>query len=327
MQKLTFGVDSDNLTYLLTLYDQIKVYRSATATGVFAEITTVADRLSLVVGTTVYEYLDVTGAPTFFYKVSFFNSVGPLESDLSELLTLLYIDLQAVRDEGVTSVRASDAKVLQQIETWQAFVERATGNWFYPKAMTLDLDGRNTTVLQLPYPIDAVTSVFINEDFTTALDADEYKVYDGKGLTDKDERRNPRIKLVTTEDSIFTGTGQVVGRNTVWEVGEQNQRVVGTFGYVEPDGSVPAPIEYALLKLVVRGSKKLGLYDAFPAGPVVEEETDRHRVKYADPYIGSKMWPTTGDPEVDQILARYRRPTFVRGPRTLYRRNRGPSLI
>lgn len=311
-----------DLTHLLLTYDQVKVYRSTTGVdGTFSEVSDATTRVDLVAGTTVYEFVDHAGDPAYLYKIAYYNAVGPVESDLSEVVPLLLLDIDAVRAEGITVAKASDARVLMLIRTWQAFVERATGNWFIPRTMTLDFDGRGTTLLQLPYPIVSITSVYANEDFTIALDSDEYKVYAGRGLDERDDRRNPRIKLVTTEESIFSGTGAVRGRNTVFEVGEQNQRVVGVFGYVEPDGSAPSPIVYALLRLVVAGAQsKLGASSGSVSGPVVEEETDRHRRRYADVFVGSKMWPTTGDSVVDQILARYRRPISTRGPRTLHRR-------
>lgn len=328
--KLTWEVEK--LANVLTLFDVMKVYRSTTGIdGAYSEITGPGTRVPLVAGTTVYTYDDTLGDPDYYYKTSFFHETTLLEGDLSGPILgdadLLIIDVDTVRAEGVLVATASDAKVLQQIRTWQAFIERVTGNWFFAKAMTLDWDGRGTTLLQLPWPIITVTSLFVNEDFDNAIDADEYRAYTGRGESERDDRRNPRIKLITSETSIFTGTGAVTGRSTVFEVGEQNQRIVGTFGFTEPDGSVPPPIEYALLKLVVKGSKKLGLTDAFPAGPMIEEETDRHRRKWADPYTGSKMWPTTGDPEVDQILARYRRAMMTRGPRTMNHRNRRAGIL
>jgi hypothetical protein len=329
MSVIKYTWEVDKLSNVLTLFDVQKVYRSTTGIGgPFVEITTALTRVPLVAGQSVYTFDDVAGDATYYYTTSYYNSTTLLEGDQSDpilgVADLLILDVDDVREEGVTTSTASDAKILQQIRTWQTFVERATGNWFTAKAMTLDWDGRGTTLLQLPFPIVTVSALYVNEDFDNALDPDEYRVYNGRGGTERDDRRNPRIKLVTTDTSIFTGTGAIAGRATVFEVGEKNQRVVGTFGFVEPDGSVPAPIEYAILKLVVRGSKKLGTSGggAFPAGPVVEEETDRHRLKYADPFVGSKMWPTTGDPEVDQIIARYRRATFTGGPRTMFHRNR-----
>lgn len=324
--KITWDVEK--LSNVLTLFDVQKVYRSVTGIdGAYVEITDAGTRVPLAAGQTVYTYDDTVGDATYYYKTSFFDStLSNPESDLSDPILgdadVLILDLDAIRAEGVTVARADDGIVLKRIRAWQGFIERATGNWFFPRSMTLNIDGRGTPLLQLPYPIVTVSALYLNGDFDAALDADEYVVYGGRGLTERDDRRNPRIKLVTTETSIFSGTGAAGGGNTVFEVGEQNQRVVGTFGFVEPDGSVPAPIEYALTKLVVGSSKKLGLSDGSAAGPKIEEETDRHRVKWADPFVGSKMFPTTGDSEVDQILARYRRPTFVRGPRTLHGRNR-----
>ena len=220
--------------------------------------------------------------------------------------------------------------MLALIETWQQFIERTTRDWFVPRQMTWDLDGNGTTLMQLPVPIVSVSALYINDDFDNALDADAFKAYDGRGESGRDDRKNPRIKLVTGETSIFTGVGQIRRRTTVFEVGEQNQRVVGVFGFVEPDGSVPAPIVYALKKLVVRSSRPMAGSSGGgpgPAGPMIEEETDRHRRKWADPLVGSKAWSTTGDTEVDQILATYRAPISLGAPRTLFKRMTGGRVL
>lgn len=64
-------------------YDQIKVYRSATETGTYTEISTASTRVSLVAGTTFYQFVDLTGDSSFFYQTSFYRSSDGVESSRS----------------------------------------------------------------------------------------------------------------------------------------------------------------------------------------------------------------------------------------------------
>jgi len=320
--KLTITVDK--LTNVLSLFDHIKVYRSVLEAGPYAEITIPVTRINLTAGQVVYYYDDVAGDPAWFYKTSYFNSITLLESSLSDSIQgeadPLYVSVQDVRDEGISVATASDARLLMLIWTWQQYVERACRQWFVPRQITWDFDGNGTTLAQFPVPIISVSELHVNDDFSSAIPTADYKVYT--------DRRNPRIKLVTRETSIFEGVGPVNYERLSFLVGEKNQRVVGSFGYVEADGSTPSPIQYAVRKLVCghvgpMGASAIG---STPAGPVIEEETDRHRRRWADPYVGAKVWFTTGDAEVDQIIAFYRAPISMRAPRTMFRRLNGGSI-
>ena len=328
--KLTITVEK--LSNVLSLFDRIRVYRSTGGEGgPYAEITTPATRIVLAAGQSVYLYDDVAGDPTYFYKFSYYNETTFLESSLSEAIRgdeeALYVSLDEMRAEGVPA-SVSDDVLLSRIRTWQAFVERCTRLWFAPRAFEWVRDGNGTTLLQLPVPIVSVAALYLNGS-SSAADPATYRVYAGRGESGRDDRRNPRIKLISGETSIFEGTGYLASTAVVFEVGEQNQVVDGTFGYVEADGSTPEPIKYAIKKLVARSSR--GLYSVVGGGgstafgPIVEEETDRHRRRYGDPFVGSKMHSTTGDPEVDQILAAYRAPIKVGAPRTV-RRRFGPRI-
>lgn len=332
MATIRVTITVEDIADTLTLFDKIKVYRSTTGEGgPYSELTGVGTRIDLVAGQSVYEYVDGAGDPDYWYKSSFFNSVSSAESSLSAAIQgsedPLYIDVDDLRDEGLTIAAGSadEARALKRIRTWQQFIENETGLFFIPRQLTLELDGRGTNLLQLAIPIISVSALYVNDDFDTALDAEYYEAYTGRGGEDgRDDRRNPRIKLITAETSIFAGTGPLGKTNAIFEIGEKNQRVEGSFGFVEPGGCTPEPIKYALTKLVIRTYQPLGTSGAggAPGGPMIEEETDRHRRKWADPFTGNKTFSTTGDPEVDRILAKYRRPMIVKGPRTMHGRGR-----
>ena len=85
MAVITLKIVVSNLTEVMVHFDKIKVYRSTTGeTGVYTEITVPSTRPSLVSGTTIYEFVDESGAATYYYKSSYFHSVSSLESSKSE---------------------------------------------------------------------------------------------------------------------------------------------------------------------------------------------------------------------------------------------------
>lgn len=329
MATINLTIVVEDISTVLTLFDVIKVYRSTTGVGgPYSEISGVGTRPALSAGQSVYSYVDTSGDASYYYKTSYFNETSLLESSLSEAIQgdqdTRYVTIDDIRAEGIYVSQASDDQVLFLIDTWQRVIENITRQFFVAKEMTWDLDGNGSTLLQLPVPIVSVSALYINNNFTTEVDSTSYRVYNGRGDSGPDDRKNPRIRLVTGEESIFSGTGSVRRHGQVFEIGEQNIRVEGTFGYLEADGSTPAPIQYALRKLVSVSAARgpLGSAGAQAAGPVVEEETDRHRLEYSDAQNATKMWSVsgTGDAEIDAILAMYKGPMVVRAPRTGFRR-------
>ena len=73
-----------NIDSTLQVFDRIKVYRSASQAGPFAEITNAGTRPVLEPNLSVYQYTDLTGGPTFWYQTSFFNQTTSEESEASD---------------------------------------------------------------------------------------------------------------------------------------------------------------------------------------------------------------------------------------------------
>ena len=73
-----------NLSNVMLVFDSLKVYRATTVDGSYAEITTPSTRPALVAGQIVYEYIDSTGDPDYYYKSSYYNSATTQESSLSD---------------------------------------------------------------------------------------------------------------------------------------------------------------------------------------------------------------------------------------------------
>jgi hypothetical protein len=85
MATITLTVIVSDIDTVRQFFDRIKVYRSTTGiSGPYVEITTPATRPALLAGQIVYEYTDLAGADTYFYKTSFFNSTTLVESSLSD---------------------------------------------------------------------------------------------------------------------------------------------------------------------------------------------------------------------------------------------------
>jgi len=304
-------------------YDKVKVYRSDTEDGSYVEITTAPTRIDLVAGQVQYEYLDTTAVTgEEWYKTAYFNSTTSDESVQSDAIQGtdrgLYCTLQDIRDEGITVTELDDDRALILLWGWQSWFEDKTGLVFKPTDAELELDGDGSRMLLLPLPIITCDALYINDDFTNAVSTDRYAVYNKRGPL-QDDRRNPHIMLKRTTgvSSIFT-TSCSAGK---FEIGDRNQKVVGTFGYVESDGSVPYPVKQAIKILTIVSKEYLpdGDIDQLAIGRRIEEVTDRHRIEFADLFNRLKTWSPTGITMVDDALRKYRAPMRIAAPRTMPR--------
>jgi hypothetical protein len=226
-----------------------------------------------------------------------------------------YCTVQDIRDEGITDTELTNTRAEMLISQWSQWFDKVTGQFFAPVNGTIDFDGDGTRLLLLPFPIITCDNLYINDDFTNAVDADFYTVYNGRSRL-QDDRRNPHIMLTraTPSDTIFTASSA-----RIFEIGDRNQRVDGTFGYVEEDDSVPGPVQNAVKVLVVATKDMLAddQIDQLIGGRIIEEVTDRHRVEYADLFNRLKAWNPTGITAVDMAIRMYRAPTRVNAPRTM----------
>lgn len=240
---------------------------------------------------------------------------------------ILYITVDDVRALGLTDVTMfPDASVLATIRTWQAFIERACRQWFYPLELEMNLDGTDSDAIHFGVPVISISEVRLNGD-TVALDPRYYRVY--SSLNNPLDRQNPRLKLIEQRSSNYDiFTAPLRDGKLRFRYGRQNQYIKGVFGYIEADGGPPELIKRALAKLVV---EKLGkpLFVADGAEPptapplltgiVTEEWTDGHKIKYAT--SGGDLLPRkpglagiTDDQEILNILKLYKAPIGVATP-------------
>ncbi|HHH27239.1 MAG TPA: hypothetical protein ENK57_02665 [Polyangiaceae bacterium] len=209
----------------------------------------------------------------------------------------MYATVADLRGEGVTEAQASDDRLLMLIDEASRLIDSVTGWFFEPRSMTFVLDGRGVPSVEPPVPPITLDRLAVNgSDISVAADdvlvvgAPIQAGFDGPRLTLRHGRRFP------------PGRGNV-------EAG-------GLWGYTEDDGSssgrTPIEIRRACMLLVLRGMPSLA--DADAAGDarnrwrIIEERTRDQSYKL-DRVQQSVVF--TGDPEIDAILARYRRPAAM----------------
>jgi hypothetical protein len=78
------SVQVDNISLVLSTYDQIKVYRADSETGSYLEITDVDTRIVMYAEYSTYFYDDSTGTSSHWYKTSYYNSSTTDESPKSD---------------------------------------------------------------------------------------------------------------------------------------------------------------------------------------------------------------------------------------------------
>ena len=202
----------------------------------------------------------------------------------------MYLTVAELRAEGVTEAQADDERAEALIEAASAELDQLTGWFFEPRALTLTLSGRGTRSLELPAPPIQLERVVVDGAELHHTDlfivgAPVLPGFDGARLS----RRSGRFTR---------GIGNVV--------------VEGRFGYTEPDGSAegqtPLMIRRACALLVLRYLYPLADdrgFDVRNRWRVLEERTRDQSYKLDR--VGESVGPT-GDPELDSIIARYRRP-------------------
>jgi hypothetical protein len=205
----------------------------------------------------------------------------------------MYASVQDMRGEGVTEAQASDARLDALLYEASEAINHLTGWVFEPRDWTIRLDGTGRPALEPPLVPIVVSELWVGSQW---LQPDEYRVV---GAPVVPGFVAPRIELL--RGSFPLGQGNVLAR--------------GTWGYTEHDGTplgrTPVAIRRACMLLVMRLLPPIGdqdaVHDARDRWRVVEQRTREQSIKFAAAAIASG-WEMSGDPEVDAILTRYRRP-------------------
>jgi len=206
----------------------------------------------------------------------------------------VYATVDDLRAEGVTAAQATDERLTALIEEAGSTIDRITGWFFEPRSLTLRLDGRGTASIEPPVHPIALDRLAID---TTELSLDPTDLV-VVGAPVAPGFAAPRISLT---------------RGRTFPKGTANVTAEGLWGFTEPDGTpegrTPLAIRRACMLLVLRSLPLLADDDssgeARSRWRIIEERT-RDQSYRLDP--DSRTASFTGDPEVDSILARYRRP-------------------
>lgn len=225
-----------------------------------------------------------------------------------------YANIADLRAAGLPS-SYSDAEAQVMLLLASQLVEAQTRNYFRQETGTFIFDGNNSHILHLPIPIITITSLTVNNG-TIVLDEDYWRAYTGR-IYPTDDRKNPKIELRRSADasSIF-----YVNTSTVdIFVKGMDQTVIGTFGYLESDDTVPAAVKQAVMILAIQHIEPLyNVYgsstiagSAGSAGAVKSEESDDHKKEWYNITTGQAsndgLWP----PIVMTLLNLYRAPRAV----------------
>lgn len=243
-----------------------------------------------------------------------------------------YTTVARLRAEGVPEAKFSDSLLESKITKASALIEMITERWFYPREMTIKVDGRGSRVLTLDTPVINITSVSLESSYIdlspSLLDIDNYRIYNRhvtQGLTNPDDRDNPRIEF---PHGFWSSSGDFANyRNngSKFSRGAQNIVLEGTFGYTDYDpsnplGVTPVMIEEACVVLVIEDlGKRFGIeagdrFDAVNAGRIRRIRTKEQELEYFSAIDGAGNNAFAGNihtnPEVDKILRRYMRPSY-----------------
>jgi len=202
-----------------------------------------------------------------------------------------YVTVQQVRDAGLpleADGGPSDARVLYLIQLYSNLIDKVTRCFFNSRSLTLYLDGLGHESLFLPFPVISVSTLEINlvQGSGDPMSDDDFRVYNRDLRTDK---MVPRVTLVRERQNIFSGVS-----SGLFEVGHQNQKISGLFGWLE-DGGVPVPIQEAVIRLVVKNAGNVatgagggavggwgGRGSATVPFGVTQEKADKHSISYTD---------------------------------------------
>lgn len=333
MATVKFRWTVDEIANVRTLFDVQRVWRSAAATGPWAELTAIGTRVVLVAGQSSYYYDDTAAVAGYYYAVSYYNSLTAAESNKSDPVridSLGYLTIEEMRAEGITETMATDAQIANGIQRATAMIDQVTGQWFEPRTRTFRLDARRGVDLLLQVPIIALTEARV---FDEVISMDSLWVYNRhltQGLTNPDDRVNPRIGW--REDDLPREYLQYEFERR-FQPGFGTIVLTGVFGYTEldrldvPGETAPGsqvPVSYGNTPLLINlACRRLAYKYLFPLLSdqgddlgnrfrLVEVKTRDQSMRFSEDMSAYDMaYGMTGDREVDGILLRFLAPVAI----------------
>ncbi len=224
----------------------------------------------------------------------------------------MYATVDDVRAEGVSVAQAADARLLALLEEASRTIDQVCGWFFEPRTLSLKLVGRGTPTIEPPYPPIRLDKLAIGS-FDLSLDPHDLEVvgapvhpgFDGPRITLRHGRRFPKRDGTVPLGSQYAVLPLLLVDTLI--------EAEGVWGYTEYDGTplgrTPVEVRRACILLVLRGVPPLGddaAWDARNRWRIVAEQTRDQRYQLAPIDTFGAL---TGDPEVDRILRRYKKPS------------------
>jgi hypothetical protein len=214
---------------------------------------------------------------------------------------------------------ASISDLQVSIDYASRYVESLTQRFFEPRYSTYALTQiRSGPSLILDDPIIGIEKIEVDSGSTivgvlerTELDLSYVRVFNRhlRGMLSPDDREDPRIVYADYVSANYEEGG-------FFPQGSQNVFVTGVLGYTDhnntPTGETPKPLLGAIVTIAQRrllDPSGTDISTQLP-GRIKEAKTRDQRVTF-DTTGGGSFATLTGDPKLDEILLKYRRPPHV----------------
>ena len=224
------------------------------------------------------------------------NPDNPIQNGPAQLL---HSD-EIPKNRGESLIRLSMARI-----------DRETGQFFNLRPGVFQVEGNNSPVLFLNVPIIEIRSLKINGTEQELVEGKPNDFLALKGRSQpQDDRWNPRIKLNTRTDNIFSGTftNRVFLKDTFTEID-------GDFGFLEANGETPLLIKEAVFIDVIDAIENpTAQTSGTPTtGSLKRLKVDLHEQEFFEPKGQSQAFQASTDERFNRIIAQYRRPILIGG--------------
>lgn len=239
-----------------------------------------------------------------------------------------YCGVADLRREGYTASYATDDRINMLARLATLYIDKMCGRWFthrvFDSTNRLKLDGNDAQVLHLDVPIIRLDALYLESQAYVAgevqeIDLSVVRVYNRhmQGLTAPDDRDEPKIAFIRTgRDPLGLSTVGIYPEARLFPKGYQTVHLEGVFGYTDPDGTpfgrTPDLIRQVACRLVARDLRldsdscnKLATKNKFR---IIGDKQGNQTITLQQLWLKGAF---TGDPEIDQILMAYRRPTQI----------------
>ena len=240
-----------------------------------------------------------------------------------------YLSTRRALDSGYVPSTVTRQELHNHICEVSRRIEQWTGRWFDPRYLTFKKKGRGMPALLLQHPIIAIEDIYAIWQTTSGQDSYKYeqylyRVYNRhlEGFYETDDRKHPKIDLTDVDGTI------VKVKNFAWPYGNQNIQVQGVFGYTDPEfdatsgevliGTTPLDIGRVVGSMIARiiEDPTLTSLMSWSPGSIKSMRTRDQSVTFGgggSAASGGTIMNAsfTGDPLLDNILAKYCRPFAV----------------